>query len=282
MTYERGQYDDGFERERRPRRDVPERSERRTGSGSNRYSRSSERYARHASAQRDERRPGRSEGRPNRQRRDDAPRARQRDEQGSRHDSPRPSQRPSSRTRQRDDMRNERRDHDTMRPRDTRSSRRGYDDARDEHRRDRHPNRQREGRAEQQRDSRNGQHAIARAGQRNIAQANQYSRDRYVSQPDQQFGASANRQGYDKGRRVKPVDPRMILGLGVVAVILLAVIIIRFVAFGGIASEYGAAKAAIDQQQAQLTELQTSNGELQAEMDSMQGLIERYNNSGKK
>lgn len=141
---------------------------------------------------------------------------------------------------------------------------------------------ERRGRSNQQRDPRNGQHAVARAGQRNVAQATQYSRDRYVSQPGQQRATSVSRQNYERARRVKPVDPRVILGLGVVAVILLVVIIVRFVAFGGIASEYGVAKAAIDQQQTQLADLQTSNGELQAEMDSMQGLIERYNNSGKK
>lgn len=103
-----------------------------------------------------------------------------------------------------------------------------------------------------------------------------------MSQPGQQGGSSVSQQNYDKARRVKPVDPRAILASGVIAAILLVVIVVRFIAFGGVASEYGAAKAAIDEQQTQLAELQTSNGELQAEMDSMQGLIDRYNNSGKK
>ena len=138
--------------------------------------------------------------------------------------------------------------------------------------------RQRDTRSRQARDA----HAGSRAGQRNVAQANQYSRDRYVSQPGQQRGASVSQQNYAKARRVKPVDPRALLAAAVIAVVLAVVIIVRFVLFGGTASEYGVAKAAIDQQQSQLTELQTSNEDLQAQIDSMQGLIERYDNSGKK
>ena len=137
-------------------------------------------------------------------------------------------------------------------------------------RRDERGGRQRDTRSRQARDA----HAGSRAGQRNVAQANQYSRDRYVSQPGQQRGASVSQQNYAKARRVKPVDPRALLAA--------VVIIVRFVLFGGTASEYGVAKAAIDQQQSQLTELQTSNEDLQAQIDSMQGLIERYDNSGKK
>ncbi len=91
-----------------------------------------------------------------------------------------------------------------------------------------------------------------------------------------------SQQNYAKARRVKPVDPRAFLAVAVIAVVLAVVIIVRFVLFGGTASEYGVAKAAIDQQQSQLTELQTSNEDLQAQIDSMQGLIERYDNSGKK
>ena len=88
-----------------------------------------------------------------------------------------------------------------------------------------------------------------------------------------------SQQNYAKARHVKPVDPRALLVAAVIAVVLAVVIIVLF---GGTASEYGVAKAAIDQQQAQLTELQTSNEDLQAQIDSMQGLIERYDNSGKK
>ena len=260
MTYSRGHYDDEYGRERRPRRDVPERDERRSGSGSSRYSRSSERYARHSSVQRGEERVGRPGSRQNRQRRDDSSRPRYRDELEGRRDVPRSAQRPASRARQYDD---------------------GYDE-RYEPSANARGTRQRDDRAGRQRDQRNSQYTGARAGQRNVAQATQYSRDRYVSQPGQQRGSSVSQQNYERVRRAKPIDPRMIFALGIIALILLAVIIIRFVTFGGVASEYGAAKAAIDQQQTQLTELETSNGELQAEMDSMQGLIDRYNNSGKK
>ena len=144
--------------------------------------------------------------------------------------------------------------------------------------RDERGGRQRDTRSRQARDA----HAGSRAGQRNVTQANQYSRDRYVSQPGQQRGASVSQQNYAKARRVKPVDPRAFLAAAVIAVVLAVVIIVRFVLFGGTASEYGVAKAAIDQQQSQLTELQTSNEDLQAQIDSMQGLIERYDNSGKK
>ncbi len=91
-----------------------------------------------------------------------------------------------------------------------------------------------------------------------------------------------SQQNYAKAQRVKPVDPRAFLAAAVIAVVLAVVIIVRFVLFSGTASEYGVAKAAIDQQQSQLTELQTSNEDLQAQIDSMQGLIERYDNSGKK
>lgn len=260
MTYSRGHYDDKCGRERRPRRDVPERDERRGGSGSSRYSRSSERYARHSSAQRGEERAGSPGSRQNRQRREDSSRLRYRDELEGRRDAPRSTQRPASRARQHDD---------------------GYDE-RYERSANARGARQRDGRAGRQRDQRGGQYAGARAGQRNVAQATQYSRDRYVSQPGQQRGSSVSQQNYERARRAKPIDPRMIFALGIIALVLAAVIIIRFVTFGGVASEYGAAKAAIDQQQTQLTELETSNGELQAEMDSMQGLIDRYNNSGKK
>ena len=249
MTYSRGQYDDGYGRDRRPRRDALEYGERRAGSGSSRYSRSSERYARHASDtdNRNEGRTARSQSRIDRKRRDDAQQARRRPGQDGRYDSARDAQRAPARSRQRDGMRDV-----------------AYD------RRDERGGRQRDTRSRQARDA----HAGSRAGQRNVAQANQYSRDRYVSQPGQQRGASVSQQNYAKARRVKPVDPRALLAA--------VVIIVRFVLFGGTASEYGVAKAAIDQQQSQLTELQTSNEDLQAQIDSMQGLIERYDNSGKK
>lgn len=251
MTYERGQYDDGYGRDRRPRRDASQRDEHRTGSGSSRYSRSSERYARHSSAQRDEGRPTRSQSRAGRQRRDDvhqSQRSRQRSRQDDCRNQERDGQRSAARSRQRDGVRDERRDPRGRQPQDTRSR----------------------------------QRSASRNGQRNVAQANQYSRDRYTSRSGQKRGASVSQQNFDHARRAKPIDPRAILALAIVTVILAAVIIVRFIAFGGVASEYGAAKAAIDQQQTQLTELETSNGELQAEMDSMQGLIDRYNNSGKK
>lgn len=267
MTYSRGQYDDDYERSRRSRRDVPEgRSERRTGTGSSRYSRTSERYARHASAQRDERySEGRPQSRPKRQRPEDSSRARQRSRQDVDYDTSRSGNRRSSRRPAvHEEQRGERRNRNGAR------ANRAYEP---------HDNRQRDTR---QRDARPAQHAAPRAGQRSVNQATQYSRDRYVSQPGQQRGTSVSQQNYDKARRVKPVDPRAILASGVIAVVLTVVIVVRFILFGGVASEYGAAKAAIDEQQAQLTELQTSNGELQAEMDSMQGLIDRYNNSGKK
>lgn len=267
MTYSRGQYDDDYERDRRSRHDASEgRSERRTGAGSSRYSRTSERYARHASAQRDERySEGRPQSRPKRQRPEDSSRVRQRSRQDVDYDTSRSGNRRSGRRPAvHEEQRGERRNRNNVR------ADRAYE-PRD--------NRQRDMR---QRDARPAQHAVPRAGQRSVNQATQYSRDRYVSQPGQQRGTSVSQQNYDKARRVKPIDPRAILASGVIAVILLAVIVVRFIAFGGVASEYGAAKAAIDEQQTQLTELQTSNGELQAEMDSMQGLIDRYNNSGKK
>ena len=267
MTYSRGQYDDDYERSRRSRRDVPEgRSERRTGTGSSRYSRTSERYARHASAQRDERySEGRPQSRPKRQRPEDSSRARHRSRQDVDYDTSRSGNRRSGR-----------------RPavhEEQRGERRNRSGARVDRAYEPHDNRQRDMR---QRDARSAQHAVPRAGQRSVNQATQYSRDRYVSQPGQQRGSSVSQQNYDKARRVKPIDPRAVLAAAVIAVVLTVVIVVRFILFGGVASEYGAAKAAIDEQQAQLTELQTSNGELQAEMDSMQGLIDRYNNSGKK
>lgn len=267
MTYSRGQYDSDYERSRRPRLDAPEgRPERRTGTGSSRYSRTSERYARHASAQRDERcSEGRSQSRSKRQRPEDSTRARQRSRQDADYETSRSGNRRSSR---RPAVHEEQRD-----------ERRSRNNARADRAYEQRDSRQQDMR---QRDTRPAQHAVPRAGQRNVNQATQYSRDRYVSQPGQQRGTSVSQQNYAKARRVKPVDPRAILASGVIAVILLVVIVVRFVAFGGVASEYGAAKAAIDEQQTQLTELQTSNDELQAEMDSMQGLIDRYNNSGKK
>ncbi len=78
MTYSRGQYDDGYGRDRRLAVMRPEYGERRAGSGSSRYSRSSERYARHASDNRNEGRTARSQSRTDRKRRDDAQQARRR------------------------------------------------------------------------------------------------------------------------------------------------------------------------------------------------------------
>lgn len=107
MTYSRGQYDDGYGRDRRPRRDAPEYGERRAGSGSSRYSRSSERYARHASDtdNRNEGRTARSQSRTDWKRRDDAQQARRRPGQDGRYDSARDAQRAPARSRQRDGMR---------------------------------------------------------------------------------------------------------------------------------------------------------------------------------
>lgn len=257
MTYSRGQYDDGYGRDRRPRRDAPEYGERRAGSGSSRYSRSSERYARHASDtdNRNEGRTARSQSRTDWKRRDDAQQARRR---RGRMAGTIPLVMPRGRQRVQGNATACVTLHmivatSVVAGSVTREA---------------------------------GKRAMPMRVRVQVSatspQANQYSRDRYVSQPGQQRGASVSQQNYAKARRVKPVDPRALLAAAVIAVVLAVVIIVRFVLFGGTASEYGVAKAAIDQQQSQLTELQTSNEDLQAQIDSMQGLIERYDNSGKK
>lgn len=82
-----------------------------------------------------------------------------------------------------------------------------------------------------------------------------------------------------QAQRSKPVNPRVLMVLAAIAVVLIAIIVIRFVAFGGTASEYGAVQDSIKQEQAQIAELEQSNDELQAKMDSMQGLIDEYNST---
>lgn len=112
--------------------------------------------------------------------------------------------------------------------------------------------------------------------------ADHYNRERYVAQPGQQRGMSVSQQRYQQARNAKPINPRILLALGVVAIALLAVIVIRFIAFSGTASQYGAVKSQIDQNNAQITQLEESAAQSQAEIDSMQPEIEKYNASGKK
>lgn len=91
-----------------------------------------------------------------------------------------------------------------------------------------------------------------------------------------------SQQRYHAARPERPVNPRVMLALAAIAVVLLAIIIVRFIAFGGTAAEYGAVKSQIDEQRAQIAQLETSSTELQGQIDSMQPVIEQYNASGKK
>lgn len=107
------------------------------------------------------------------------------------------------------------------------------------------------------------------------AQATQYSRDRYMRQPGQQHVMPVSQQNFDKAR--KPINPTVLIILGVVAAILVAIIAVRFVLFGSTAAEYESIQANIRQEQTQLDELSTSNTELQEQIDSWQGTIDEYN-----
>lgn len=109
------------------------------------------------------------------------------------------------------------------------------------------------------------------------ARAERYSRERYVAQQGVQRGASAAPSRQAQAHRAKPVNPRTLLILAAVAAVLLAVIIVRFIAFGGTASEYGAVKAQIDEQNTQMAQLEESSAGLQEQIDSMQPLIDQYN-----
>lgn len=73
------------------------------------------------------------------------------------------------------------------------------------------------------------------------------------------------------------MNPNHVLILGAVAALLLLVIVIRFIVFGGTASDYNAVKAEIEQENNQTLELEINNNELQGEIDSMKGLIDEYN-----
>lgn len=78
-------------------------------------------------------------------------------------------------------------------------------------------------------------------------------------------------------RSTRPLNMSHALIAGGIALVLLAVLILRFVLFSGTANGYNAVNAQIEQENAQTLELEAENNELQAEIDSMQGLIEQYN-----
>lgn len=121
----------------------------------------------------------------------------------------------------------------------------------------------------------------ARTGHGNIGnaamQANQYNRDRYVRQSGQQRIIPAGQSSPNRSRPAKPVDQRAIVALAAVAIILLAVIIVRFVFFGSTASQYESIQAEIRQEQAQLDEFESASAELQAQVDEWQPTIDEYN-----
>lgn len=106
--------------------------------------------------------------------------------------------------------------------------------------------------------------------------SDQYSRDRYLTREGRR-SEPVSKQNFEQTRRAHFVNPKVFMALAAVAVVLLAVIVIRFIAFGGTASEYGKIQNELNQERTQLTELQASNDELQSKMDSMQGLIDEYN-----
>lgn len=105
-------------------------------------------------------------------------------------------------------------------------------------------------------------------------QANQYGRERYVRQPGQQRAMPVSQQNFDKAR--KPVNPTALVALGVVAIVLVAFIAIRFILFGSTAAQFEAMQSDIRQEQTQLDELTASNDELQQQIDSWQPTIDEY------
>lgn len=109
--------------------------------------------------------------------------------------------------------------------------------------------------------------------------ATNYGRDRYVRQSGQDGASSSKFPG--RASNSQPANPTHVIGLAAVAALLLIVLVIRFIVFGGTASDYGAVRAQIDQENEQTFELEVENNELQGEIDSMQGLIEQYNKTNK-
>lgn len=83
-------------------------------------------------------------------------------------------------------------------------------------------------------------------------------------------------QDYGKIQVAKPVNPTILVVLGVVAAILLAIIALRFVLIGPTALEFESIQGDIRNEQAQLTELNESNDELQGQIDSWQATIDEY------
>ena len=100
--------------------------------------------------------------------------------------------------------------------------------------------------------------------------SSQYSRDHYV-------GDSQTRN-IRAMRENTPVNPTITLVLVVVAAILLVVVIGRFVGFGATSAQFNSIQSSISEQRATLAEVESSNNDLQAQMDSMQSTINAYNN----
>lgn len=106
--------------------------------------------------------------------------------------------------------------------------------------------------------------------------ASNYERDKYVKATSKQ-PSSHGQKSQGRGQGDASGNQTLLFGLVIVAAFLLAILILRFVVFSGTASEYGAVRAEIEQQNDQTLELETQNNELQAEINSMQGLIDQYN-----
>lgn len=113
------------------------------------------------------------------------------------------------------------------------------------------------------------------------ADATRYSRDHYVRRDGQSRSIPVSQQSYVAVNRQKPVKPQVLLALSVLAVALLAIIVVRLVAFGGSAGEYLSLRDSISTTQAQIQELEASDGEMQAQMDAWQQTIDIYNSSKK-
>lgn len=106
--------------------------------------------------------------------------------------------------------------------------------------------------------------------------ASKYSREKYVSHDAQRKPKPIGQQNFTATKRVKPVNPTVLLVLGIIAIVFVAFIAIRFVMFSPTANQYNAAQSSISEQQAQLKTLDSSNSDLQAQMDSMQATIDKY------
>ena len=106
--------------------------------------------------------------------------------------------------------------------------------------------------------------------------ASHYNRERYTSHPSRQRAMPVSQQNYAAVHVVKPVSRNILLALGAIAAALLVIIVLRFVAFGATAGEYGQIRGQIADAQSQAAALEVENAQMQEQLDTWQVTIDEY------